>query len=227
MIVAFGVEMNGEWFPWSGTYYGGDEWWVERAQELGGSGKLQGRVSPRGRSCAGAQREQPQVVVHTTNCSYPLDTWNFPPRPIIRARIVCRLVRPERLRTASFKDKANPDIRSLVDWPYQEMCGLDPKKPIAIAKDSQRRRLAVCCQRARNPQARMDRAGAGTFSGRANSSASKARSIGFERWRGIPINLTATGASDFVGRFLCKPTATASQIRIVGQSDPCVRFREK
>ena len=26
MIVAFGVEMNGDWFPWSGTYYGGDEW---------------------------------------------------------------------------------------------------------------------------------------------------------------------------------------------------------
>ena len=26
MIVAFGVEMNGDWFPWSGTFYGGDNW---------------------------------------------------------------------------------------------------------------------------------------------------------------------------------------------------------
>ncbi|PYL08298.1 MAG: hypothetical protein DME34_05005 [Verrucomicrobia bacterium] len=26
MIVAFGVEMNGDWFPWSGTYYGGEQW---------------------------------------------------------------------------------------------------------------------------------------------------------------------------------------------------------
>src|SRR2546421_8997005 len=26
MIVAFGVEMNGDWFPWSGWYYGGEEW---------------------------------------------------------------------------------------------------------------------------------------------------------------------------------------------------------
>src|SRR4029077_20948077 len=26
MIVVFGNEMNGEWFPWSGKYYGGDEW---------------------------------------------------------------------------------------------------------------------------------------------------------------------------------------------------------
>jgi hypothetical protein len=26
MIVAFGVEMNGDWFPWSGTFYGGEDW---------------------------------------------------------------------------------------------------------------------------------------------------------------------------------------------------------
>src|SRR3977135_1092657 len=26
MIVAFGVEINGDWFPWSGWYYGGEEW---------------------------------------------------------------------------------------------------------------------------------------------------------------------------------------------------------
>jgi hypothetical protein len=28
----------------------------------------------------------------------------------------------------------NPDIPSLVDWPYQELCGLDPSKPIMIAE---------------------------------------------------------------------------------------------
>src|SRR6476469_4324817 len=26
IIVVFGVEMNGDWFPWSGWYYGADEW---------------------------------------------------------------------------------------------------------------------------------------------------------------------------------------------------------
>src|SRR5207249_1005196 len=26
LIVVFGVEMNGTWFPWSGAYYGGAEW---------------------------------------------------------------------------------------------------------------------------------------------------------------------------------------------------------
>jgi beta-mannanase len=30
MIVAFGVEMNGDWFPWSGWFYGADEWVGEK-----------------------------------------------------------------------------------------------------------------------------------------------------------------------------------------------------
>src|SRR5437588_5912652 len=29
MIVVFGVEMNGTWFPWSGAYYGGAQWDAE------------------------------------------------------------------------------------------------------------------------------------------------------------------------------------------------------
>src|SRR5213079_148917 len=33
-----------------------------------------------------------------------------------------------------YKDEPNPDITSLVDWPYEEMCKLDPHKPIMIAE---------------------------------------------------------------------------------------------
>jgi hypothetical protein len=33
-----------------------------------------------------------------------------------------------------YKDEPNPDIPSLVDWPYQEMSRLDPHKPIMIAE---------------------------------------------------------------------------------------------
>src|SRR6266536_2946829 len=33
-----------------------------------------------------------------------------------------------------YKDEPNPDIPSLVDWPYEEMCKLDPHKPIMIAE---------------------------------------------------------------------------------------------
>jgi len=36
MIVAFGVEMNGDWFPWSGWYYGGEEWIDDKPDEWEG-----------------------------------------------------------------------------------------------------------------------------------------------------------------------------------------------
>jgi hypothetical protein len=33
-----------------------------------------------------------------------------------------------------FKDEPWANMQSLVDWPYQEMSGLDPNKPIMIAE---------------------------------------------------------------------------------------------
>ena len=36
MIVVFGVEMNGDWFPWSGTYYGGNKPIPDRPNEWEG-----------------------------------------------------------------------------------------------------------------------------------------------------------------------------------------------
>src|SRR2546426_5271521 len=33
-----------------------------------------------------------------------------------------------------YKDEPNPDIPSLVNWPYEEMSRLDPHKPIMIAE---------------------------------------------------------------------------------------------
>ena len=35
---------------------------------------------------------------------------------------------------AAGKDEPKPDVPSLVDWPYQQMCRLDPNKPIMIAE---------------------------------------------------------------------------------------------
>jgi len=115
--------MNGDWFPWSGIYYGGDEWGEERKNWVG-TGKLQGRISPRGRSRAarGARISSgcfTRIIIPTR--SIPGICTGLLSGPGLR-----RWVRPERLR-AQFKDEPNPDIRSLCDWPYQEMCGLDPK----------------------------------------------------------------------------------------------------
>src|SRR5436853_1246340 len=51
MIVAFGVEMNGDWFPWSGTYYGGGDWGDD-----GGNWKGAGNFRPAYRHVVGRVR---------------------------------------------------------------------------------------------------------------------------------------------------------------------------
>jgi hypothetical protein len=131
MIVAFGVEMNGDWFPWSGIYYGGDEWVEERKNWAGPENfkaayrHVVDRVRARGASNI-------KWMFHANNYSYPLDTWNFAPAYYPGPDYADWLGLS--VYGQQFKDEPNPDIRSLVDWPYQEMCGLDPKKPIMIAE---------------------------------------------------------------------------------------------
>jgi len=131
MIVAFGVEMNGDWFPWSGVYYGGDKW-IEAEESWEGPEHFKAayrhvvdRVRARGASNI-------KWMFHSNNYSYPMDTWNFAPTYYPGSEYVDWLGLS--VYGQQFKDEPNPDIRSLVDWPYQEMCGLDPNKPIMIAE---------------------------------------------------------------------------------------------
>jgi Glycosyl hydrolase family 26 len=131
MIVAFGVEMNGDWFPWSGIYYGGDEWVNERKNWMGPENfkaayrHVVDRVRARGATNI-------KWMFHTNNYSYPMDTWNFAPAYYPGSDYVDWLGLS--VYGQQFKDEPNPGISSLVDWPYQEMCGLDPSKPIMIAE---------------------------------------------------------------------------------------------
>src|SRR5438876_390297 len=131
IIVAFGVEMNGDWFPWSGIYYGGDAW-IEDGETWEGPEHFKAayrhvvdRVRARGATNI-------KWRFHTNNYSYPLDTWNFAPAYYPSPDYVDWLGLS--VYGQQFKDEPNPGIGSLVDWPYQEMCGLDPKKPIMIAE---------------------------------------------------------------------------------------------
>jgi len=131
MIVAFGVEMNGDWFPWSGIYYGGDDWDDERENWKGPENfktayrHVVDRVRARGASNI-------KWMFHANNYSYPLDTWNFAPAYYPGADYVDWLGLS--VYGQQFKDEPWANIPSLVDWPYQEMCGLDPNKPIMIAE---------------------------------------------------------------------------------------------
>ena len=132
LIVAFGVEMNCDWFPWSGTYYGGDQWVDEEGMKWEGPERFKqayrhvvDRVRARGASNI-------QWMFHTNNYSYPMDTWNFAPAYYPGSDYVDWLGLS--VYGQQFNDEPNPDIPSLVDWPYQELCGLDPKKPVMIAE---------------------------------------------------------------------------------------------
>jgi hypothetical protein len=131
LIVVFANEMNGDWFPWSGTYYGGDDWddsadnWKGPENFRRAYRHVVDRVRARGASNV-------KWMFHTNNYSYPLDTWNFAPAYYPGAGYVDWLGLS--VYGQQFKDEPNPDIPSLVDWPYQELCALDPNKPVMIAE---------------------------------------------------------------------------------------------
>lgn len=132
MIVAFGVEMNGDWFPWSGWYYGADEWvgetpgpWEGPEHYKAAYRHVVDRVRARGASNI-------KWMFHTNNYSYPLDTWNFAPAYYPGADYVDWLGLS--VYGQQFKDEPWANIPPLVDWPYEEMCRLDPTKPIMIAE---------------------------------------------------------------------------------------------
>jgi hypothetical protein len=131
MIVAFGDEMNGSWFPWSGLYYGGAEWDKEHNNAKGPEvfrkafRHVVDRVRARGASNI-------KWMFHTNNYSYPLETWNLAPAYYPGSDYVDWLGLS--VYGQQFKDEPNPDIPSLTDWPYEEMSRLDPQKPLMIAE---------------------------------------------------------------------------------------------
>src|ERR1051325_11841003 len=131
MIVAFGDEMNGAWFPWSGNYYGGAELDPENHNAKGPEvfrrafRYVVNRVRAHGATNI-------KWMFHTNNYSYPLETWNLAPAYYPGSDYVDWLGLS--VYGQQFKDEPNPDIPSLLDWPYQELCGLDPHKPIMIAE---------------------------------------------------------------------------------------------
>jgi hypothetical protein len=131
MIVVFGVEMNGTWFPWSGAYYGGNEWDNEHHNWKGPETfrhafrYVVDRVRARGATNI-------KWMFHTNNYPYPYENWNSAPAYYPGSDYVDWLGLS--VYGQQYRDEPNPDIPSLVDWPYQEMCGLDPKKPVMVAE---------------------------------------------------------------------------------------------
>jgi hypothetical protein len=131
MIVVFANEMNGDWFPWSGIYYGGNEWMPDSRSWKGPENfkaayrHVVDRVRAR-------RVTNIKWMFHTNNYSYPLDTWNTAPSYYPGPNYVDWLGLS--VYGQQFKDEPWANIPSLVDWPYQEISGLDPSKPVMIAE---------------------------------------------------------------------------------------------
>ncbi len=135
MIVSFCNEMNGDWFPWSGIYYGGGK---KLESKAGAPRRWEGpetfkrayryvvnRVRDRG-------ARNIQWLFQTNNYSFPLDTWNLAPAYYPGSDYVDWLGLS--VYGKQFGDEPWVDFWPLVDWPYQEIARLDPHKPIMIAE---------------------------------------------------------------------------------------------
>jgi len=131
LIVAFANEMNGDWFPWSGIYYGGDEW-IPESRSWKGPENFKAAYRHVVDRVRGRGATNIKWMFHTNNYPYPYETWNCAPAYYPGSDYVDWLGLS--VYGQQYKDEPNPDIPSLVSWPYEEMCRLDPKKPIMIAE---------------------------------------------------------------------------------------------
>jgi len=131
LFVAWGIEMNGTWFPWSGFFYGGD-------QKLNGTGDFLGpdtykrtyryivdRVRARGASNI-------LWVFHANNYSYPVDPWNTIQSYYPGSDYVDWLGISAYGTQFHFQDWVYP--KDVFNVPYQALCAVDPNKPIMFAE---------------------------------------------------------------------------------------------
>ena len=147
ILVSFANEMNGSWFPWSGYFYGGGTvvpgtpvpYTIPgKAYPEGKPGPFLGpetfkkayrhvvdRVRARGASNV-------LWVFHTVNYSIPQATWNFIGQYYPGPDYVDWL--GYSVYGKQFDDDAWCPFIPLLDWPYAEICALDPQKPIMLAE---------------------------------------------------------------------------------------------
>src|SRR5438046_8881588 len=115
--------MNGDWFPWSGTFYGGDDWdddadnWTGPETFRRAYRHVVDRVRARGATNI-------KWMFHANNYSSPLDTWNFAPAYYPGPDYADWLgfsVSGQRSRQEGWVD-----IPSLFDCPHKEMSAVEP-----------------------------------------------------------------------------------------------------
>ena len=136
IMISFANEMNGSWFPWSGALYGGGKLLPktrpDEANRYEGPETYKAayrhvvdRVRARGASNA-------IWIFHPMNYSYPSDTWNsleqYYPGPDYVDWLGLSVYGQQ------FNDESWVDFPPMTDWPYKEICALDPAKPVMLTE---------------------------------------------------------------------------------------------
>ena len=117
-------EMNGDWFPWSGVFYGGENGGPELFKAAWR------HIVDRVRAC-GAHNIT--WVFHVNNYPGINDEWNtmqqYYPGPDYVDWLGLSVYGKQ------FRADGNwAEFHDLIDWPYKEICAVDPSKPVMLAE---------------------------------------------------------------------------------------------
>jgi hypothetical protein len=129
LLVSWGLEMNGNWFPWSGSYYGGGNavktgfegpetfkkayrYVVDRVRAKGASNILWG--------------------FHANHFTYPQEAWNRMSEYYPGADYVDWLGLS--VYGKQFGDNVWSSFKDVMEEAYLEICRLDPVKPVLVAE---------------------------------------------------------------------------------------------
>ena len=132
MLVSWGLEMNGTWFPWSGFFYGGGSIIPGTKPPLSGPElfkKAYKHVIEPG-ACSGA--DNIQWVFHANNTSEPNEPWNRMANYWPGSQYVDWLG-----LSAYGKQYPGPawiPFKIVLPEYYKEICQLDPNKPFILAE---------------------------------------------------------------------------------------------
>lgn len=136
LMVSFANEMNGTWFPWSGSFYGAEKPLPKNdprePDHFAGPEtfkKAYRHIVDRVRA-RGAQNIL--WVFHVMNYSYPQDVWNLAAQYYPGADYVDWL--GVSVYGKQYAEETWTPFFPVFDWPFQELTRIDPVKPIMVAE---------------------------------------------------------------------------------------------
>ena len=129
LLVAWGLEMNGTWFPWSGYFYGKGKTTAEGPAGPVLYKKAYRHVVDRVRA-RGARNIR--WVFHCQDYSDPQESWNTMEAYYPGSAYVDWLGLS--VYGQQFRHEKWTYFHDVMDYPYREICAVDPAKPVMLAE---------------------------------------------------------------------------------------------